>query len=54
MADPQRAKEATDLYTALGFEVRAEPVSPSELSTECTDCRLLVCRSFATIYTRKK
>jgi hypothetical protein len=54
MTDSERAKESTDLYTALGFDVRAEPVIPTELGAECTDCRLIVCRSFITIYTRSK
>jgi hypothetical protein len=54
MADPVRAKESIDLYESLGFEVRTEPIKPSELGEECTDCQLVVCFSYVTIYTRKK
>jgi hypothetical protein len=54
MADSQRANEAVELYTSLGYEVRAESVLPSELSDLCTDCKLVVCSTYVTIYTRKK
>lgn len=54
MADPERVKEASILYHSLGYEVRVEPVGSSELSIWCHDCKILVCRSFKTIYTRKK
>lgn len=54
MADSQRASEATEIYTSLGYEVRTEAVSPSELSDECGDCQLVVCRTYVTIYTRKR
>ena len=53
-ADEQRAKEAMELYSQLGYEVRAEPVSPEELYDECQDCRTVVSYRFCTIYTRKK
>jgi hypothetical protein len=54
MADAERASEATELYESLGFEVRAESVLASELSDQCLDCKLVVCRSYVTIYTRKR
>ena len=54
MTDPERAKEAVELYTGIGFEVRLEPVNPSELSAWCAGCQVVVCRSFTTLYTRKK
>jgi len=53
-ADEQRAKEAMELYSQLGYEVRAEPVSPDELDDDCQDCRAVVSYRFCTIYTRKK
>jgi hypothetical protein len=53
-ADEQRAKEAMELYTQLGYEVRAEPVRPQELHDDCMDCRTVVSFQFQTIYTRKK
>jgi hypothetical protein len=53
-ADEQRAKEAMELYSQLGYEVRAEPVSPEELDDDCQDCRAVVAYQFCTIYTRKR
>ena len=53
-ADEQRAKEAMELYSQLGFEVRAEPVRAEELQDDCGDCRTIVSFHFQTIYTRKK
>lgn len=53
-ADEHRAKEAMELYTRLGFEVRAEPVLPEELQDDCEDCKTLVSFYFQTIYTRKR
>ncbi len=53
MADPLRAEETTRLYLDLGFEVHSEPVKPDELSAECGDCRLIACKTYVTIYTRK-
>jgi hypothetical protein len=54
IADEQRAREAMELYSQLGYEVRAEPVRPEELHDDCLDCRTVVSFHFQTIYTRKK
>jgi hypothetical protein len=54
MADGQRLKEYMDLYTSLGYTVRTEMVQPEEIGPECTDCRVIICRQFVTLYTRKK
>lgn len=53
-ADEQRAREAMDLYSQLGFEVRAVPVLPEEVPDDCHDCRTVISFYFQTIYTRKK
>ena len=53
-ADAQRAQEAIELYTQLGYEVRAELLLPEQLTGECEGCRSLVISEFKTIYTRKK
>ena len=53
MADAQQAKEAFELYTSIGYEVRAEPVNPNELKGKCKDCRAIVLLQFKVIYTRK-
>jgi len=53
-ADEQRTNQAIELYTQLGFEVRAEPVRAEELDDDCQDCRSVVSSHFRTIYTRKR
>lgn len=53
IADGERAKEAMELYSQLGYEVCADPVRADELGEECDDCQLLALMKFKTIYTRK-
>ncbi len=54
LADPDRAREAVELYSSLGFEVRAEKLEPADFGTQCGDCSQVVCRSYVLIYTRKR
>ncbi len=54
IADAQRAEEAMELYSELGYEVCADPVRPEELGEGCEDCRLLATSQFKVIYTRKR
>jgi hypothetical protein len=54
MADGLRLREYTELYESMGYEVRAEQVKPEEISDQCSDCRLLICRQFLTLYTRRR
>lgn len=54
MADGLRLAEYTELYASMGYEVRAEKVPPDAIGPECGDCRLLICRQFVTVYTRKR
>ncbi len=54
LADPDRAREAVELYTSLGYEVRAEKLEPSSFGPQCGDCSQVVCRSYVLIYTRKR
>jgi hypothetical protein len=53
IADAVRAREATALYTSLGFEVHAESLKPTEFGPQCGDCQLVACHMYVTIYTRK-
>ena len=53
MADSARLPEYLDLYRGLGFEVHTEQVTQAELGEECEDCRIVICRLFVTIYTRR-
>ncbi len=54
IVDRQRAGEIMELYRQLGYDVRAEPVRPSELEDECEQCQLIATLQFVTIYTRKR
>ncbi|MBI3362452.1 MAG: hypothetical protein HY023_15230 [Chloroflexi bacterium] len=54
MADTERLSEYVELYASLGLDVRTEKVSPEEVADECSDCRLIICRQFVTIYTRQR
>lgn len=54
IADPDRAEEAVELYTQLGYEVAADPVRPEDLGDDCEDCELLARMRFAVIYTRPR
>lgn len=49
-----RADEALELYSQLGFEVHAEPVLATELGGECDQCALVATCEFKTIYTRRR
>jgi hypothetical protein len=54
IADSQRAAEAIELYTELGYEVRVESLRPEDIRDECEGCRSQAALQFKTIYTRKK
>ncbi len=53
LADAERAREAVELYSSLGYEVRAEQLEPEDFGPQCGECSLTVCRSYVLIYTRK-
>ncbi len=53
-ADEQRVQEVVELYSQLGYEVRAEPVHASEIHEDCTDCHSAIVSRFKTIYTRRR
>jgi hypothetical protein len=53
-ADAHRAEEVMELYSQLGYEVRAEPVHSEEVHDDCTDCHSLIVSKFKTIYTRRR
>ncbi len=54
MTNVARLNEYIELYTALGFDVRAEPVRSDEVDPECNDCRLILYQQIVTLYTRKR
>jgi hypothetical protein len=53
VADSQRLAEYVALYAELGYEVAHEPVLAEEIGPECSGCRLVACRQFVTLYTRR-
>jgi hypothetical protein len=53
-ADSERAAEASELYSKLGYEVRAEPVSSDEVQEDCPDCHSHMISKFRTLYTRRR
>jgi hypothetical protein len=52
ITDVDRADEAVQVYSQLGFEVHVEPVLASELGGDCNQCALVAGCQFQTIYTR--
>ena len=54
IGDARQVKDATELYTALGFEVLTEPVESDRFDDDCGDCQLLAMLKFQTIYIRRK
>ena len=52
LAEPSRAREAIELYSSLGYEVKAQKLQPSDLPEQCGSCASTLCRDFVMIYTR--
>jgi len=52
--DAQRIQEVIELYSQLGYEVRAVPLPAEEFHDDCIDCQSVIAKNFKTIYTRKK
>ena len=53
VADPERAREAVELYRQADFEVRVEPGLPEDVREECESCWLVQAGYFRVIYTRR-
>ncbi|MDP6139649.1 MAG: hypothetical protein QF841_05950 [Arenicellales bacterium] len=53
LADPARAGEARELYSALGYEVLEQQLDPQDFPLACGDCPSVVCRGYVMIYTRR-
>ncbi len=54
LADPDRAKEAIELYESLGFEVLAKELTEEDFGDACKTCAIAGCNGYVMIYTRKK
>lgn len=53
IADARMAKDASETYRDLGYEVRLEAVPAEALKEECSGCKVLFAQ-FRAVYTRKK
>lgn len=53
LADPNRAKEAIELYESLGFEVFAKTLEDSDFGEDCKTCAVAGCQGYVMIYTRR-
>lgn len=51
VASPPRLQEAVELYRSLGFEVRLEPATTSDLPPGCGECGAAQAL-FRVVYTR--
>ncbi len=54
LAAPDRVKEAVELYTEMGLEVRTETLAPKDFESGCSSCASAVCKAYVLIYTRSK
>lgn len=54
MVGPDRIDESIEIYTSMGFEVKAQPLCAEDFAAQCKECGSVVCRSYVMIYTRKK
>jgi hypothetical protein len=54
ITDVDRADEAVEIYSQLGYDVYVEPVLANELGDDCSECWLVATCRFRTIYTRVK
>ncbi len=54
MVDPARAKETSELYRSLGFEVLSRNLTPEDFGPACSACAADACRAYVLIYTRRK
>ena len=55
LADENRAAEARELYSALGYEVLERQLDPDDFGQGCGECPVLVvCGNYVMVYTRKR
>ena len=53
LVGPERQAEVTELYEALGLEVRLEKLEPEAFEESCGACPAVVCRDHLLLYTRR-
>jgi hypothetical protein len=52
-AERAKAQESIDLYTAMGYEVKAQELTPADFGPQCAHCASVMCHACVLIYTRK-
>jgi hypothetical protein len=51
--DAMRAKELTDLYSELCYEVTTCSIEPEEIGAACAGCAVVACQRYVAVYTRR-
>lgn len=54
LVGPDRVDESIENYRSMGYEVKAQPVTPEDFADQCKECASIICQSYILIYTRKK
>ncbi len=54
VADPERARELSELYVRAGFEVRVATTIPDDFDESCATCPLIRLGLLRIVYTRRK
>lgn len=52
ITDRERARELSDIYRSVGFEVRVVAAIPEDFADSCAPCPLVRAGAFQVIYTR--
>lgn len=53
LVSPEGAAEAVETYRSLGFEARAEVLTPESFGPSCRVCGVVICRTYRLVYTRR-
>lgn len=53
LADEVQARQAVDLYAAMGLEVITRGLQAQDFGPDCGPCAKTACRTYVMIYTRK-
>jgi len=54
LVDPERARESTELYESLGFEVHRRELKADDFGRQCHACAAVACQAYVILYTRRK
>lgn len=54
ITDRERARELSDVYRSVGFEVRVVTAVPDDFADSCAPCPLVQAGAFHVVYTRRR